>query len=68
MRLTHMFVVGLQFRYATCPEVLLMLIGLLCAAAHGVALPLMCVVFGQMTDSFVMSGQPLMTGSKHASF
>uniref|UniRef100_A0A672KIK7 Multidrug resistance protein 1-like n=1 Tax=Sinocyclocheilus grahami TaxID=75366 RepID=A0A672KIK7_SINGR len=45
------------FRYATCPEVLLMLIGLLCAAAHGVALPLMCVVFGQMTDSFVSSGQ-----------
>ncbi|XP_059423485.1 ATP-dependent translocase ABCB1 [Carassius carassius] len=44
------------FRYATCPEVLLMLIGLLCAAAHGVALPLMCVVFGQMTDSFVLSG------------
>uniref|UniRef100_A0A8C2IZL8 ATP-binding cassette, sub-family B (MDR/TAP), member 5 n=1 Tax=Cyprinus carpio TaxID=7962 RepID=A0A8C2IZL8_CYPCA len=40
------------FRYATCLEVLLMLIGLLCAAAHGIALPLMCVVFGQMTDSF----------------
>lgn len=34
-----------------------MLIGLLCAAAHGIALPLMCVVFGQMTDSFVLSGQ-----------
>uniref|UniRef100_A0A8C1W2U6 ATP-binding cassette sub-family B member 5 n=1 Tax=Cyprinus carpio TaxID=7962 RepID=A0A8C1W2U6_CYPCA len=46
----------MQFRYATCPEVLLMLIGLLCAAAHGVALPLMCVVFGEMTDSFVLSG------------
>uniref|UniRef100_A0A671LHV1 ATP-binding cassette, sub-family B (MDR/TAP), member 5 n=1 Tax=Sinocyclocheilus anshuiensis TaxID=1608454 RepID=A0A671LHV1_9TELE len=45
------------FRYATCPEVLFMLIGLLCAAAHGIALPLMCVVFGQMTDSFVLSGQ-----------
>ncbi|TRY58771.1 hypothetical protein DNTS_034608 [Danionella cerebrum] len=45
------------FRYATCPEVFLMLIGLLCAAAHGVALPIMCVVFGQMTDSFVQSGQ-----------
>ncbi|XP_056618525.1 ATP-dependent translocase ABCB1 [Triplophysa dalaica] len=45
------------FRYATCAEVLLMLIGLLCSAAHGVALPLMCVVFGQMTDSFVSSGQ-----------
>uniref|UniRef100_A0A672M1F2 ATP-binding cassette sub-family B member 5 n=1 Tax=Sinocyclocheilus grahami TaxID=75366 RepID=A0A672M1F2_SINGR len=44
------------FRYATCLEVLLMLIGLLCAGAHGVALPLMCVVFGEMTDSFVLSG------------
>uniref|UniRef100_A0A8C1WMY6 ATP-binding cassette, sub-family B (MDR/TAP), member 5 n=1 Tax=Cyprinus carpio TaxID=7962 RepID=A0A8C1WMY6_CYPCA len=44
-----------SFRYATCLEVLLMLIGLLCAAAHGIALPLMCVVFGQMTDSFVLS-------------
>uniref|UniRef100_A0AAR2JLM5 ATP-binding cassette sub-family B member 5 n=1 Tax=Pygocentrus nattereri TaxID=42514 RepID=A0AAR2JLM5_PYGNA len=45
------------FRYATCLEVFLMLIGLLCAALHGIALPLMCVVFGQMTDSFVLSGQ-----------
>ncbi|XP_077065305.1 ATP-dependent translocase ABCB1 [Siphateles boraxobius] len=55
------------FRYATCLEVLLMLIGLLCAAAHGVALPLMCVVFGQMTDSFVMSGQQFnMTGNSIA--
>ncbi|XP_051576413.1 ATP-dependent translocase ABCB1 isoform X8 [Myxocyprinus asiaticus] len=45
------------FRYATCGEVLLMLIGLLCSAAHGIALPLMCVVFGQMTDNFVQSGQ-----------
>ncbi|XP_052474921.1 ATP-dependent translocase ABCB1-like isoform X2 [Carassius gibelio] len=45
------------FRYATCLEVLLMLIGLLCAAAHGVAMPLMVVVFGQMTDGFVLSGQ-----------
>ncbi|KAK7147699.1 hypothetical protein R3I94_010274 [Phoxinus phoxinus] len=52
------------FRYATCLEVLLMVIGLLCASAHGVALPLMCVVFGQMTDSFVMSGQQFnMTGN-----
>ncbi len=34
-----------------------MVIGLLCSAAHGVALPLMCVVFGKMTDSFVSSGQ-----------
>uniref|UniRef100_A0A8C8FDZ6 ATP-binding cassette sub-family B member 5 n=1 Tax=Oncorhynchus tshawytscha TaxID=74940 RepID=A0A8C8FDZ6_ONCTS len=43
------------FRYATGCEVLLMIIGLLCAALHGIALPLMCVVFGQMTDSFVQT-------------
>uniref|UniRef100_A0A8C7PJ99 ATP-binding cassette sub-family B member 5 n=1 Tax=Oncorhynchus mykiss TaxID=8022 RepID=A0A8C7PJ99_ONCMY len=52
-------VLWLQFRYATGCEVLLMIIGLLCAALHGIALPLMCVVFGQMTDSFVQSGQQL---------
>uniref|UniRef100_A0A674AVT0 ATP-binding cassette sub-family B member 5 n=1 Tax=Salmo trutta TaxID=8032 RepID=A0A674AVT0_SALTR len=62
-RLLHLTVVlcvlGFQFRYATGCEVLLMIIGLLCAALHGIALPLMCVVFGQMTDSFVQSGQQL---------
>ncbi|XP_053483597.1 ATP-dependent translocase ABCB1 isoform X1 [Ictalurus furcatus] len=47
------------FRYATCPEIFLMLISLLCAAIHGAALPIMCIVFGQMTDSFVQSGQQL---------
>lgn len=57
-------VLWLQFRYATGCEVLLMIIGLLCAALHGIALPLMCVVFGQMTDSFVQSGQQLnLTGT-----
>ncbi|KAG9276077.1 multidrug resistance protein 1-like isoform X3 [Astyanax mexicanus] len=45
------------FRYATCPEVLLMLIALVCSAIHGAALPIMCIVFGSMTDSFVQSGQ-----------
>uniref|UniRef100_A0A8C4SJI5 ATP-binding cassette sub-family B member 5 n=1 Tax=Erpetoichthys calabaricus TaxID=27687 RepID=A0A8C4SJI5_ERPCA len=33
-----------------------MIIGLVCSAAHGVALPIMIIVFGQMTDSFVGSG------------
>ncbi|KAK1795268.1 hypothetical protein P4O66_010446 [Electrophorus voltai] len=47
------------FRYATCPEVFMMLTGLLCSAIHGAALPIMCVVFGRMTDSFVQSGQQL---------
>uniref|UniRef100_A0A4W5MYT6 ATP-binding cassette sub-family B member 5 n=1 Tax=Hucho hucho TaxID=62062 RepID=A0A4W5MYT6_9TELE len=51
--------IAIMFRYATGCEVLLMIIGLLCAALHGIALPLMCVVFGQMTDSFVQSGQQL---------
>uniref|UniRef100_A0AAR2LP85 ATP-binding cassette sub-family B member 5 n=1 Tax=Pygocentrus nattereri TaxID=42514 RepID=A0AAR2LP85_PYGNA len=46
-----------QFRYATCPEVFLMLIALMCAALNGASLPLLCVVFGEMTDKFVQSGQ-----------
>uniref|UniRef100_A0AAR2JTE7 ABC-type xenobiotic transporter n=1 Tax=Pygocentrus nattereri TaxID=42514 RepID=A0AAR2JTE7_PYGNA len=45
------------FRYATCPEVFLMLIALMCAALNGASLPLLCVVFGEMTDKFVQSGQ-----------
>uniref|UniRef100_A0A4W4FW74 ATP-binding cassette sub-family B member 5 n=1 Tax=Electrophorus electricus TaxID=8005 RepID=A0A4W4FW74_ELEEL len=40
-------------------EVFMMLTGLLCSAIHGAALPIMCVVFGRMTDSFVQSGQQL---------
>ncbi|XP_048881337.1 ATP-dependent translocase ABCB1 isoform X27 [Brienomyrus brachyistius] len=47
------------FRYAKPLDIILMIVGLLCAAANGVALPLMCVVFGQMTDSFVQSSRPL---------
>uniref|UniRef100_A0A8B9K076 ATP-binding cassette, sub-family B (MDR/TAP), member 5 n=1 Tax=Astyanax mexicanus TaxID=7994 RepID=A0A8B9K076_ASTMX len=43
------------FRYATCLEALMMVLGLGCAALHGITLPIMCVVFGQMTDSFVLS-------------
>ncbi|KAJ8415863.1 hypothetical protein AAFF_G00404200 [Aldrovandia affinis] len=45
------------FRYATPLEIFLMILGLLCAAVHGTALPLMMVVFGEMTDRFVQSGQ-----------
>ncbi|XP_062322714.1 ATP-dependent translocase ABCB1 isoform X2 [Osmerus eperlanus] len=52
------------FRYATPLEIILMIIGLVCAALHGIALPLMIVIFGQMTDSFVQSGQQLnLTGN-----
>uniref|UniRef100_A0A3B3S4D3 ABC-type xenobiotic transporter n=1 Tax=Paramormyrops kingsleyae TaxID=1676925 RepID=A0A3B3S4D3_9TELE len=52
------------YRFAKPLDIILMIVGLICAAANGVALPLMCVVFGQMTDSFVQSGQPLnLTGN-----
>lgn len=44
------------FRFATGWEILMMTVGLICAAGHGVALPIMLIVFGQMTDSFVTSG------------
>ncbi|XP_041104910.1 ATP-dependent translocase ABCB1 [Polyodon spathula] len=44
------------FRFATGLEIIMMIVGLICAAGHGVALPIMLIVFGQMTDSFVNSG------------
>ncbi|XP_058867702.1 ATP-dependent translocase ABCB1 [Acipenser ruthenus] len=44
------------FRFATGWEIIMMTVGLICAAGHGVALPIMVIVFGQMTDSFVSSG------------
>ncbi|XP_037393229.1 ATP-dependent translocase ABCB1-like [Pygocentrus nattereri] len=57
------------FRYATCPEVFLMLIALMCAALNGASLPLLCVVFGEMTDKFVQSGQQFnLTGNFTGNF
>uniref|UniRef100_A0A8B9KB34 ATP-binding cassette, sub-family B (MDR/TAP), member 5 n=1 Tax=Astyanax mexicanus TaxID=7994 RepID=A0A8B9KB34_ASTMX len=57
---------SLQFRYATWPEVFLMLVGLLCSAIHGAALPIMFIVFGSMTDSFILSGQQLNFTGMHS--
>uniref|UniRef100_A0A3Q3Q392 ATP-binding cassette, sub-family B (MDR/TAP), member 4 n=1 Tax=Monopterus albus TaxID=43700 RepID=A0A3Q3Q392_MONAL len=34
-------------------DILMLLIGTVMAMAHGVVLPLMCIVFGDMTDSFI---------------
>ncbi|KAJ8354419.1 hypothetical protein SKAU_G00219860 [Synaphobranchus kaupii] len=45
------------FRYATPLDIFAMIVGVICCAVHGVSLPLMIVVFGQMTDSFVRNGQ-----------
>ena len=42
-----------QFRYATGFDVLLMTLGTLGAIAHGISLPLLLVIFGDMTDLFI---------------
>nr|XP_038031210.1 ATP-binding cassette sub-family B member 5 isoform X2 [Anas platyrhynchos]XP_038031211.1 ATP-binding cassette sub-family B member 5 isoform X2 [Anas platyrhynchos] len=44
------------FRYADWLDILLMVVGLIAAAANGTGLPLMIIVFGDMTNSFVLSG------------
>ena len=42
-----------QFRFSTGWDKLAMVMGTICAMAHGAALPAMIVVFGDMTDLFV---------------
>uniref|UniRef100_A0A8C0ZHL9 ABC-type xenobiotic transporter n=1 Tax=Cyanistes caeruleus TaxID=156563 RepID=A0A8C0ZHL9_CYACU len=46
----------LIFCYADGVDVLLMIVGLVAAAANGTGMPLMIIVFGEMTNSFVLSG------------
>uniref|UniRef100_UPI0037E89068 bile salt export pump-like n=1 Tax=Semicossyphus pulcher TaxID=241346 RepID=UPI0037E89068 len=41
------------FRFATCNEVLMMVVGSVCAVLHGSAQPLMLLVFGLLTDTFI---------------
>uniref|UniRef100_UPI00358EA8DA ATP-dependent translocase ABCB1-like isoform X2 n=1 Tax=Myxine glutinosa TaxID=7769 RepID=UPI00358EA8DA len=41
------------FRYSNCLDKFLMVLGLLAAIAHGLAHPIVIMVFGDMTDSFV---------------
>ena len=43
---------SLQFRYATWFDLLLMLIGTIAAMAHGAALPLLLLFFGDLTNVF----------------
>ncbi|TNN61547.1 Bile salt export pump [Liparis tanakae] len=42
-----------QFRFSTCNDVLMMVVGSLCAVLHGSAQPLMLLVFGLLTDTFI---------------
>uniref|UniRef100_A0A8C7US68 Bile salt export pump n=1 Tax=Oncorhynchus mykiss TaxID=8022 RepID=A0A8C7US68_ONCMY len=41
------------FRFATCRETLMMVGGSVCAFLHGSAQPLMLLVFGMLTDTFI---------------
>nr|XP_057907406.1 bile salt export pump-like [Doryrhamphus excisus] len=41
------------FRFATCNEVVMMVVGSVCAILHGSAQPLMLLVFGLLTDTFI---------------
>uniref|UniRef100_A0A6Q2XFI1 Bile salt export pump n=1 Tax=Esox lucius TaxID=8010 RepID=A0A6Q2XFI1_ESOLU len=41
------------FRFASCQETLMMILGSLCAVLHGSAQPLMLLVFGMLTDTFI---------------
>uniref|UniRef100_A0A3Q2PD45 Bile salt export pump n=1 Tax=Fundulus heteroclitus TaxID=8078 RepID=A0A3Q2PD45_FUNHE len=42
-----------QFRFSTCKDVAMMVVGSLCAVLHGSAQPLMLLVFGLLTDTFI---------------
>ncbi|XP_076580220.1 bile salt export pump isoform X1 [Chaetodon auriga] len=41
------------FRFATCNDILMMVAGSVCAVLHGSAQPLMLLVFGLLTDTFI---------------
>lgn len=45
-----------QFRYSNWLDRLYMLLGTVAAVIHGAALPLMMLIFGNMTDSFANAG------------
>ncbi|XP_040292276.1 ATP-dependent translocase ABCB1-like isoform X2 [Bufo bufo] len=46
------------FVFADRLDIFLMIVGLVCALAAGTGLPIMIIVFGEMTDAFVTSGIP----------
>ncbi|XP_063308549.1 ATP-dependent translocase ABCB1-like [Pelobates fuscus] len=46
-----------MFRYSNAVDKLLMLVGTIAAITHGAGLPLMMLVFGDMTNSFVSEGK-----------
>lgn len=55
------------FRYATACDVLLILIGLLFSVAHGASFPLLALVFGQMTNTFILHTTKLSSSNNFSS-
>ncbi|MEQ2297134.1 hypothetical protein AMECASPLE_031567 [Ameca splendens] len=47
------------FRFADCWDIMMIIIGTVMAVANGAVLPLLCIVFGDMTDSLVNSASSL---------
>uniref|UniRef100_A0A9J8BB56 Bile salt export pump n=1 Tax=Cyprinus carpio carpio TaxID=630221 RepID=A0A9J8BB56_CYPCA len=43
----------IKFRFASCREICMMIFGSICAMIHGSAQPLMLLVFGMLTDTFI---------------
>ncbi|XP_016299284.1 bile salt export pump-like [Sinocyclocheilus anshuiensis] len=41
------------FRFSSCREICMMIFGSICAMIHGSAQPLMLLVFGMLTDTFI---------------
>ncbi|XP_050564999.1 ATP-dependent translocase ABCB1-like [Cygnus atratus] len=50
------------FRYSSCTDKLLMIFGTLLAIAHGSSLPIVMIIFGDMTDGFVNAANTNLTG------
>ncbi|TFJ96142.1 peptide methionine sulfoxide reductase MsrB [Platysternon megacephalum] len=59
--------VGSIFGYADWLDIILMIIGLIAAVANGTGMPLLIVVFGEMTNSFVTMGQAINMSSDNLS-
>ncbi|XP_065930084.1 ATP-dependent translocase ABCB1 isoform X2 [Magallana gigas] len=43
------------FKYSDCIDIIMMILGSICAMCHGASLPCMIIVFGSMIDTFVES-------------
>lgn len=56
------------FRYSSCSDKLLMILGTLMAVAHGSSLPIAMIIFGDMTDSFVGFEEKNFTGNISMNF